>query len=932
MAVRPLEIPVKRFLTMPPLLLALAIGAPLSNAHAVEVFEVQGNGMTSPLVGQSVTIHDSVVTAVFNGGFFLQTPDARGDEPTALTSNGIRVITAGMPTYANSSAIVVGDRATVQGTVLEQQGETRLQMSSATQNSSGNALPATVEFSLQSGRPRADFSNLFCFFNVSNFECFEGMRVSLPDAMVVAGNVLGTNDYGPVYVSPYGLRSLREKGVRFDDELIQGVNEQAGIWDSNPEILRMEFDRFGALPANTALVGGARFSATGILTVVDGSYTFWPTQIAVDAATNTLPVSASIAETASSFRIATFDLGALCSSAACSAAVPLAGNTNRLAAYITEALGSPEVVAVQHVETQAALDALANAASNLAPAGATYAGYIGSGGDANGLRLGYLIRTDKISSIVVSNQLAGNSLHPKPPLLLQASFASGGDTHTFRVLNVHVDPRDGIENDPALMERRFQQSLSIAQLIQSLQTTGPQIDNPLMVVGKLNGWTQADGYVDVHGMLTGRYFDPENKRNLGIPDVDNPVSPIMTSIMKLLPHQDQISTMTFVDFGAVQGESRREIPAAVAFDHILLARDARRTTTEYGVARANADAPEFLRLSGSGAVGSSPYDGVVVRMYPGCLTDPAANQDGDGWCDTFDNCPTVANEDQIDFNGNGVGDACEAAADIALALTATPNPAEPAQNVTVNATISHLSGDAVQNLVLTLELPRRFTVQSVIPGAWTCGDIVPTSTGDMLECTRASLASGNSTVSFVGVPDADLPTGATLRVSGSVTPVDANMANNTAVLDIAITGIEADLALFLENPSPLATIGQTLQFGLTLNNLSGRTAQNVIVQMHRPPGTELATITPNPAWTCDPAGASATQLLCTRGSNAVGDQTRIDFTLTVLPSAGTTFTVNPSISSSTPDPDPSNNSKSVTFTVSDGSPEGDVIFRDGFEG
>jgi uncharacterized repeat protein (TIGR01451 family) len=918
-------------MTLPPLLLALALGVPSSTAYAVEIFEVQGNGMTSPLVGQSVTIHDSVVTAVFNGGFFLQTPDARGDEPTALTSNGIRVITSGLPTYADSTAVAVGDRATVQGTVLEQQGETRLQMSSATRNATGQLLPVPVEFSLQSGRPRAVFSNLFCFENLSNFECFEGMRVSLPDAMVVAGNVLGTSDYGPVYVSPYGLRSLREKGVRMDDVLVQGLNEQAGIWDSNPEILRMEFDRLGALPANTPLVGGARFSATGILTVVDGAYTFWPTEIEVDAATNTLPVSAGIAETATSFRIGTFDLGALCSSATCSNAVPLASSTGRLAAYITEALESPEVLAVQHVESQAAIDALANAASNLAPPGATYTGYIGSGGDANGLRLGFLVRTDKIGSITVSNRLAGDALHPKPPLLLEASFTSGGETHMFRVLNVHIDPRDGIESDPALMERRFQQALSIAELIQSLQTGGTQIDNPLMVVGKLNGWTRADGYVDVHGMLTGRYFDPENKRNLGFPDVDNPVSPVMTSIIDLLPAQEQISTMTFVNFGAVQGESNREIPAAVAFDHILLARDARRTTTEYGVARANADAPEFLRLSGTGAVGSSPFDGVLVRVYPGCLNDPEANRDDDGWCDTFDNCPTVTNEDQVDANGNGVGDACEATGDIALGLSATPNPAEPGQSVTVNATISHLSGDAVQDLVLTLELPRRFTVQSVISGAWTCGSIQTTSTGGTLECTRASLASGNSVVSLVGIPDADLPNAATLRVAGSVTPADSNTANNSAELDIVITGIEADLSLFLENPSPLATIGQQLQFGLTLNNLSGRSAQNVMVQMPRPAGTEITTISANPAWACDPAGASATQLMCTRESNAVGDQTRIDFTLTVLPSAGTTFTVNPSISSSTPDPDMSNNSRSVTFAVSDGSPEGDVIFHDGFE-
>src|SRR5690606_18354575 len=85
----------------------------------LEVFDVQGAGLTSPVAGQNVRIADSVVTAVLSDGFFLQTPDARADSDTALTSNGIRVQTAGAPTYTAGGAVAVGHRVTVTGTVNE---------------------------------------------------------------------------------------------------------------------------------------------------------------------------------------------------------------------------------------------------------------------------------------------------------------------------------------------------------------------------------------------------------------------------------------------------------------------------------------------------------------------------------------------------------------------------------------------------------------------------------------------------------------------------------------------------------------------------------------------------------------------------------------------------------------------------------------------
>jgi hypothetical protein len=56
-----------------------------------------------------------------------------------------------------------------------------------------------------------------------------------------------------------------------------------------------------------------------------------------------------------------------------------------------------------------------------------------------------------------------------------------------------------------------------------------------------------------------------------------------------------------------------------------------------------------------------PPDGVTCDAA--CVAVPCVDPDGDGVCDPVDNCPTDANADQTDTDGDGIGDACDPCTD-----------------------------------------------------------------------------------------------------------------------------------------------------------------------------------------------------------------------------------------------------------------------------
>jgi len=136
------------------------------------IYNVQGNGLASPLVSTEVAIQGVVVGDFQNNaspdngnlnGFHVQDPLGDSD---ATTSDGIFVYAPG------GTDVSVGDEVRVRGSVSEYNGMTEITASQIWVCSSGNTVAAT-EISLPVTSPDA-------------FEAFEGMLVTFPQALYIS--------------------------------------------------------------------------------------------------------------------------------------------------------------------------------------------------------------------------------------------------------------------------------------------------------------------------------------------------------------------------------------------------------------------------------------------------------------------------------------------------------------------------------------------------------------------------------------------------------------------------------------------------------------------------------------------------------------------------------------------------------------------------
>jgi predicted extracellular nuclease len=561
-------------------------------AQTLTIGTIQGSGAASPYAGSTVTV-SGIVTAIGPAGFFIQSPPG-GDDGDPETSEGLYVYTATPPT------VTVGDGVEVVGTVKEFHALTEIsQPTRVDVVSSGSALPATVSFD-------ATLPSHHAPQPADALERFEGMRVE-----VAAGTVTGpSRDDGSFFIVAGGDRAFREPGIRFPG--LPGLP----VWDGNPEVLLVYPAAFG--PGIRA-VAGASVTMTGVLAQYETTYELWPVTVAAGSIPLPRPVAAGAP---GSLRIATQNLYRLVDAVddpltddPVPSPVEAEARLAKAALWVKEALGSPEILAVQEVENSVLLAGLGSRAAD--PGwGAPYRAYLEEGSDPSGIDVGFLVapavEVESVGQIGASAafSLDGRSYatFDRPPLELRVRVPSRRSPRTLALVNVHLRSLNGIEGEGADFVRAKRKAGAewLAAWVQAVQEDEPNLG--LAVVGDFNAYEFSDGYVDVIGEISGQP-DP---RGALLPAAEL-VSPGLTDAIMLLPAAERYS---YVEEGN-----------AAALDHALLSKTLLPWVREVAFARGNADAPA-TRASDATACRASDHDGLVVVLAPNAPRPPRVRLTG----------------------------------------------------------------------------------------------------------------------------------------------------------------------------------------------------------------------------------------------------------------------------------------------------------------
>ncbi|WP_194163164.1 lamin tail domain-containing protein [Arenimonas daejeonensis] len=201
----------------------------LSVVARVDIAEIQGTGVGSPLPVGTEVVTEGIVTARRANGYFIQS--AIGDEDgDPATAEGLFVFTNAAP----PADAAVGNRLRVAGRVTQFSRTphgfplTQLGNSTLTVLATGQSLPPAVVLDDTVLAPEVPLSAL---------GRYQGMRVQLP-----AGKVVGpTNAFGDFHVTlPQTPRPAREPGIAALDAVPLPPGNNIPVFDRNPERLRVE--------------------------------------------------------------------------------------------------------------------------------------------------------------------------------------------------------------------------------------------------------------------------------------------------------------------------------------------------------------------------------------------------------------------------------------------------------------------------------------------------------------------------------------------------------------------------------------------------------------------------------------------------------------------------------------------------------------------
>jgi predicted extracellular nuclease len=580
--------------------LFLAVVALLPHpAHAqrdATIAEIQGDKAKSPLENQQVKVH-GIVTARNRNGFFMQSPDDKTDGNPA-TSEGVYVYIGQNGAFDGAAGDMVEVTATVQEFLprSETYGLTTTELGKATVKilSSKNALPAPITLT----------TNDLVGNNLLNLEKYEGMRVRA-DTLSVTGPTGGrTNEKtgiatsdGVFFATLAGVpRPVREAGVEAFIALGLKLPPTTVLFDTNPEMLRVDSDAITGSKAIDVTAGATLKNVVGIIDYGYRRYTLLIDGAApptVEGNKAFMPVSAAGDRelTISSFNIENFFDDEQNSDVAKETMLSkeyFQKRLNKASLAIRKVLSMPDVLGVEEVENLKVLKKLAakiNAdavASGLADP--KYEAYLEDGNDVRGIDSGFLVKSTKVK-VIDTKQLAKDvsldfkdaagdaKLFDRPPFMIrvQAIDAKSPDPLAVTVIVNHLKSYLGVDSEkdgPRVREKRKQEAEWLANFVTERAKSDP--NERLLVCGDFNAFLYSDGYNDLIGTLKGK---PDQK-------VTNPSKTYATGLFDLADFIAVANKYSYVHDGSTQ-----------VLDHILVNKNLSNSLLKFGYARVDADFP-----------------------------------------------------------------------------------------------------------------------------------------------------------------------------------------------------------------------------------------------------------------------------------------------------------------------------------------------------
>ncbi|MFC3551420.1 lamin tail domain-containing protein [Lysobacter cavernae] len=808
------------------------------------IHHIQGNGASSPMVGQMVST-EGVVTGRKNNGFFIQStqPDA---DPT--TSEGVFVFTGA----AAPAVAAIGNRVRVTGTVFEfvpsadpgqapltEIGGSPVVALVAVANPDlppWFSLPAPVQLTSTFPDPNGPLDQL---------ERVEGMRVQITSATVVAPTQGSTNEpnatgssNGVFNVVVAGVpRPFREPGIQAPDNPPDGgTAPPIPRWDFNPELLTVDSDALGGERWDVSF-GAQIGNMIGPLDYGFRRYTLLPDQLlptTILRSPEFAPRPAAASADPAAFTVAGYNLERFFDTtndpSIGEPVLTAAAFERRLAKAslgIRKYLHAPDILGAIEVENLSTLQTLASRINADAVAAGDpdprYVPYLLEGNDVGGIDVGFLVKTADVQAGVARVEVqsvaqigkdttwvepngSSSLLNDRPPLVLEAMIHDAqGRAFPLGVVLVHQRSLSGADandadGDRIRHKRQYQAEFLAADLNRR------QADTPgarLVVLGDFNAFEFNDGLVDAMNVVTGT---PSADEATAVPgDGADLVEPNLVNLGGLTPAAERYSFL----FGG----------NAQTLDHVLVNEELVVHTSSIALdhARINADFPEINRNDAASPSRLSDHDPVLATFVP------------------------------------------RSHADLGVTATATSAATRVGEAIAFDATLANHGPEAADfpgiGFVLDGALP---TMAVVAPAGWNCDAPQVDAGKTSVACTASTLADGAAATFVVTATATEAQVGATvaLAVAADAQSFDPVASNDQASTSAEVFAV-ADLAVSLLGPGKHLRSGTVGSYLVTLGNAGADIApQTRLTLSGDAPAANVAIDAPQ-GWTCDVTAAGA---------------------------------------------------------------------------